>query len=136
MENKLFDAAVEELAWLKKTAEDDKDHGRVVGYEDCLIKWKAALTSPAPLKATGEEAERVAKALDGLIVSCYEMRQKLGHLHTDQLKQATETAREHYREVIAEALNQKNESHKGGNATLHEVDAYGNQTKTKGFATL
>lgn len=37
--------AIEELAWLKKSAVDEKDHARIVGYEDCLRKWQAALAS-------------------------------------------------------------------------------------------
>ncbi len=32
--------AEEYLAWLKKTAADDEDNARIVGFEDCLRSWK------------------------------------------------------------------------------------------------
>lgn len=40
-----FIEAQEELVWLKQTAKDDKDNCRIVGYEDCLLKWRTALQS-------------------------------------------------------------------------------------------
>lgn len=38
-----FNQAVDELKWLQKTAKDNQDNARIVGFEDCLRQWKAAL---------------------------------------------------------------------------------------------
>lgn len=35
-----IESAKEELSWLKKTATDEKDRCRVIGYEDCLRLWE------------------------------------------------------------------------------------------------
>lgn len=54
-----FEQAKEELVWLKKTANDDKDLCRIVGFEDCLRLWQAALT------ITPEDVERCADIVNG-----------------------------------------------------------------------
>ena len=35
--------AVQELKWLKETAEDKQDYARIIGFEECLRQWKAAM---------------------------------------------------------------------------------------------
>lgn len=41
-----FEDAKQELFWLKENAgKDTAQLGRVIGFEDCLMQWKAALTA-------------------------------------------------------------------------------------------
>lgn len=42
--------AIDELAWLRKTASDERDFARIVGFEDCLRKWQATQAEARALK--------------------------------------------------------------------------------------
>jgi hypothetical protein len=43
-----IDEAKEHVAWMKRTARDDRDQARIVGYEDCLREWIAAESAKQP----------------------------------------------------------------------------------------
>lgn len=38
-----FNQALEELKWLRQTANGSQDNARIVGFEDCLRQWKKAI---------------------------------------------------------------------------------------------
>ncbi len=61
-----FADAEAELAWLKKTATDDHDYARIVGYEDCLRKWQAAASHYLPVIEKARSALHRVKS-QGLI---------------------------------------------------------------------